>query len=145
MTSIDPKTSPEIEAFLAKVPPAKRLRDAGTLLALYERATGLEAKLHGTIIGYGQYDYRYDSGHSGTSAAAGFSPRKAAMSLYFSDGLASHADALAKLGPHRAAVGCLYLTDLEQNDLDVLEEMVRASFKTLTAGVFGSRARDGGE
>ena len=52
------------------------------------------------------------------------------MSLYFSDGLASHADALAKLGPHRAAVGRLYLTDLEQTDLDVLEEMVRASFKT---------------
>ena len=43
MTSIDPKTSPEIEAFLAKVTPAKRLRDARTLLALYERATGLEA------------------------------------------------------------------------------------------------------
>ena len=147
MTSIgherDPRISPEIEAFLAKVTPAKRRRDAETLLGLYECATGLEAKLHGTIIGYGQYEYRYDSGHSGTAAAAGFAPRKAAMSLYFSDGLASHAEALAKLGPHRAAVGCLYLTNLEQNDLEVLEAMVRASFKTLTAGVFGSRARDG--
>jgi len=142
MTSINPKTSPEVEEFLARVTPAKRLRDARTLLALYERATGLEAKLQGTIVGYGQYEYRYDSGHSGTSAAAGFSPRKASMSLYFSDGLASHADALAKLGPHRAAVGCLYLTDLEQNDLEVLEDMVRTSFQTLTAGVFGSRAGD---
>ena len=143
MTSSTPKISPEVEAFLAKVTPAKRRRDAETLLALYERATGLEAQLHGTIIGYGQYEYRYDSGHSGTSAAAGFAPRKAAMSLYFSDGLVSHSEALAKLGPHRAAVGCLYLTDLEQNDLEVLEEMVRTSFATLTAGVFGSRARDG--
>lgn len=145
MTNVSPGLSPEIAQFLSKVTPAKRRRDAETLLELYARATGLEPKLSGTIIGYGQYDYKYDSGHSGTAAAAGFAPRKSAMSLYFSDGFASHTEALAKLGPHRAAVGCLYLTDLEQNDLSVLEEMVRVSFKTLTAGVFGSRARDGGE
>ena len=137
--------SPEIEAFLAAVTPAKRRRDADTLLALYARATGLEAKLSGTIIGYGSYDYRYDSGHSGTAAAAGFSPRKAATSVYLSDGIAAHTDLLAKLGPHKAAVGCLYLSDLEKNDLEVLEAIVRTSFETLSKGVYGSRARDGGK
>ncbi len=139
MTSI----SPEIEAFLAKVTPAKRRRDAETLLGVFERATGQQATLSGTIIGYGHYEYRYDSGHSGSAAAAGFAPRKAAMSVYLSDGVGAHQAALERLGPHKAAVGCLYLTDLEQNDLDVLEEIVRASYATLTDGVFGSRARDG--
>ena len=89
MTSIDPKTSPEIEAFLAKVTPAKRLRDARTLLALYERATGLEAKLHGTIIGYGQYEYRYDSGHEGRAARVGGQPLIEAASDVASARLAS--------------------------------------------------------
>lgn len=144
MTSNGPSISPEIEEFLAKVTPSKRRRDAETLLALFERATGLKARLRGTMIGYGSYDYRYDSGHSGSAPAAAFAPRKAAMSIYLSDGIASHEAALAKLGPHRAAVGCLYLSDLEQNDLEVLEQIVRTSFETLTAGVFGSRARDGG-
>lgn len=134
----------EVAEFVAKVAPAKRRRDAETLLALFSRATGLEPELHGTIIGYGQYHYRYESGHEGTSAAAGFSPRKAATSVYLSDGTAAHAERLARLGPHRAAVGCLYLTDLEQNDLEVLEEIVRASFTTLSRGVYGRRAREGG-
>jgi len=137
------KISPEIAAFLATVTPATRKRDADTLLALYARATGLDAELHGTIIGYGSYDYRYESGHSGTAAAAGFSPRKAAMSIYLSDGTAAHSEQLERLGPHRAAVGCLYLKNLEHNDLTVLADIVRDSFLTLSAGVYGSRARDG--
>jgi len=133
----------EIAEFIAKASPAKRRRDAETLLALFGRATGLEPKLWGTIVGYGEYHYRYESGHEGDSMAAGFSPRKAAMSVYLNDGTAAHAERLERLGPHRAAVGCLYLTDLEQNDLEVLEEIVRTSFDTLTGGVYGKRARDG--
>ena len=135
--------SPELAAFLAAVTPASRKRDAETLIELYRRATGLEPELNGSIIGFGSYDYRYESGHSGTAAAAGFSPRKAAMSVYLSDGTAAHTTQLAKLGPHRAAVGCLYLGNLEKIDLAVLESIVRKSFQTLSAGVYGSRARDG--
>lgn len=135
--------SPELADFLAAITPASRKRDAETLIELYTRATGLEPVLNGSIIGFGSYDYRYESGHSGSAAAAGFSPRKAAMSVYLSDGTAAHAANLAKLGPHRAAVGCLYLGSLEKIDLAVLETIVRESFQTLSAGVYGSRARDG--
>ncbi|MCI1747438.1 MAG: DUF1801 domain-containing protein [Acidipropionibacterium sp.] len=134
----------QIEEFLSRVAPARRLRDARTLLELYGRITGLEPALQGTIIGYGEYHYHYPSGRSGTAPAAAFSPRKAAMSIYLSDGTSSHTDLLARLGPHRAAVGCLYLKDLEQNDLSVLEEIVRSSFDTLTSGTYRSRARDDG-
>lgn len=132
----------EIDEFLAKVAPAKRRRDAETLLAMFTRVTGLEPELKGTIVGFGEYHYRYDSGREGVSPAAAFSPRETAMSVYLPDGLAAHDDLLARLGPHRAGVGCLYLTDLEQNDLAVLEEIVTASFRSLTADAFTRRARD---
>ena len=70
---------------------------------------------------------------------AGFSPRKAATSLYFSDGFAAHEDLLARLGPHRLGTGCLYVTRLDDIDLEVLGEMIRRSYTTLTAGTFGER------
>lgn len=139
------RASAEIDAFIAAASPAKRRRDAQTLLQLYGRVTGLEPRLWGTIIGYGEYHYRYDSGREGDAPAAAFSPRRAAMSIYLSDGIAAHEGRIAALGPHRAAVGCLYLTDLEQNALEVLEEIVRASFDALTKGTYTARARDGAE
>ena len=135
--------SSEIDDFIAKVTPLKRRRDAETLLALFGRVTGLEPELQGTIVGYGEYHYRYDSGREGTASAAAFAPRKTATSVYLSDGLGSHEELLAQLGPYRGGVGCLYLTDLEKIDLGVLEQIVAASFAALTAGTFTKRAREG--
>ena len=63
--------------------------------------------------------------------------------MYVMDGVDAYADLLARLGPHRAGVGCIYLTDLEQNDLRVLEQIVARSYATLTAGTYGRRAREG--
>ncbi len=135
--------SSEIDGFIAKVTPAKRRRDAETLLALFNKVTGLEPELRGSIIGYGEYHYRYDSGRKGTAPAAAFAPRKAAISVYLSDGLGSHEELLTQLGPYRGGVGCLYLADVEKINLDVLGQIVAASFKTLTAGTFTNRAREG--
>ena len=136
--------SDEVRSYIASISSAKRRRDAETLLALYGRATGCTPQMWGTIIGFGRYHYRYDSGREGDAPAAGFAPRKAAASVYLSDGVGAHAALLERLGPHRAAVGCLYLNDLDTNDLAVLEEIVRTSYATLTSGTFTSRARDGG-
>jgi hypothetical protein len=133
----------EIEAFVAQVTPARRHRDAQTLLDLFSRATGATPKLWGSIVGYGQYHYRYDSGREGDAPAAGFAPRKSATTIYLVDGVSAHPDLLERLGPHRSGVGYIYLTDLEQNDLGVLEELVRACYTKLTAGTYTLRARDG--
>ncbi|MBX3183715.1 MAG: DUF1801 domain-containing protein [Polyangiaceae bacterium] len=106
-------------------------------------ATGLEPKMWGSsIIGFGEYDYEYDSGRKGTMAAAGFSPRKAACVVYLMDGIASHEAALAKLGPHTSGVGCLYLKDLSEIDLELLKAIIQKSFKTLTAKTYGKRAAE---
>lgn len=137
-TAVDP------EDFLAAVQPERRRRDARTLLALMERVTGEQPRMFGaSIVGFGEYSYTYDSGHSGHAPAAGFAPRKTASVLYFADGLDSYAADLAALGPHRTGVGCLYLTNLDRVDLDVLERMVARSYATVTAAGFGRRAADG--
>lgn len=136
-------TDADPHAFVDAVEHPVRRRDAQTLLALMRRATGQEPRMFGSsIVGFGEYHYEYPSGHAGDAAAAAFAPRKTATTVYLGDGLAAHADLLDRLGPHTTRVGCLYLKDLERNDLGVLEEIVRRSYATVTAGTFGKRARE---
>ncbi|MPV35689.1 DUF1801 domain-containing protein [Georgenia subflava] len=135
-----------VAAFLDGVTPAKRARDARTLVELFQRVTGLEPELHGTIVGFGTYHYRYDSGREGDAAASAFAPRKAATSIYLPDGVGAHATALGQLGPHTTGVGCLYIKDLEQVDLAVLEGILAESFARVSAGShYTQRAREGSE
>ena len=132
-----------VRDFLDKVGSPTRRRDADTLLELMGRATGQPAYMWGSsIVGFGQYHYRYDSGRQGDGPAASFSPRKAATTIYLPDGTGSYADQLSRLGPHTTGVGCLYLKDLGQVDLGVLKEIIVDSFRTVTSGTFGSRAAD---
>lgn len=137
-------TGGDVDAFIARVTPAVRRRDAGTLVTLMRRVTGHEPVLWGTAIGFGQYHYRYESGREGDAGAAGFAPRKAATVLYFPDGVATHAESLERLGPHTTGLVCLYLKNLDDVDLGVLEEIVAASYRNVTSGVYTKRAREGG-
>jgi hypothetical protein len=133
-----------MERLLASVRPAKRRRDAETMLDLMARATGESPGISRNIVGYGTYHYRYASGREGDAAAAGFAPRKHALVVYVLDGVGAHEAALEKLGPHTTGVGCIYIKDLEQVDLTVLERIVRTSYRTLTSGTYTLRARDAG-
>ncbi|GEK19757.1 DUF1801 domain-containing protein [Cellulomonas xylanilytica] len=133
-------TDADVAAFVAAVEHPVRRRDAERLIDLMARVTGEQPRMWGpTIVGFGTYHYRYPSGREGSAGAAGFSPRKAATTVYFPDGAETHADLLADLGPHTIGKSCLYLKDLDAVDLGVLEEMVRRSYATVTAGTFGTR------
>jgi hypothetical protein len=134
----------DVRDFIAKVQPERRRRDAETLLELFSRVTGTEPTLWGTIVGFGSYHYKYESGREGDTATVGFAPRKAASTVYLADGVAAHTEELSRLGPHTTGVGCLYLKDVSAVDLDVLGEIVGGTYRTLTAGVHTKRARDGG-
>lgn len=135
------KTKPtEVTAadFIAGLPDPRRREEAAALDAIYRRVTGLEPKMWGpSIVGYGSYDYRYDSGHSGTMCKAGFSPRKAALTLYlagwYGDRQAeADADALfARLGKHSTGKACLYVKRLDQVDAGVLEQLVALSWERM--------------
>ena len=131
------KTKPtEVSAsdFIAAVPDARRREEAEVIDAIHRRVTGLEPKMWGpSIIGYGSYDYKYDSGREGTSCRAGFSPRKAAMTVYlmgtYCDHQAEADDLFARLGKHSRSKSCLYIKQLADVDLAVLERLVVLSWE----------------
>jgi hypothetical protein len=129
-------TAVGVEAFIAGLPDERRREEARALDAIYRRVTGLEPKMWGpSIVGYGSYDYRYDSGRAGTICRAGFSPRKAAMTLYLVSEYGSRqseADALfARLGKHSTGKACLYVKRLDQVDAGALEGLVTLSWELM--------------
>ena len=132
-----------VQAHLDGVTPEKRRRDAKTLLELMSRVTGESPRLWGSVIGFGQYHYKYQSGREGDAVAAGFAPRKAATTIYLMDGIGRYEQQLKQLGPHTTGVGCLYIKDLDKIDLSILEGIVAESYRTLTAGTYGLRAGEG--
>ena len=93
----DPSES--VRTYLADVTPEKLRRDAERLLELLARVTGEPPQLWGSIIGFGQYHYKYPSGREGDVAAAGFAPRKAATTIYLVDGVGRYEKQLERLGP----------------------------------------------
>ena len=138
-------TGEDVRRFLDRVPSPARRRDAETLLELMSRVTGEPAHLWGpSIVGFGRYHYRYRSGREGDAAAAGFSPRKAASTIYLPDGVGAYQEELGRLGEHTTGVGCLYLKDLGKVDLGVLETIIDTSYRRATAGTFGRRAAESG-
>lgn len=119
------------EVWLAGVEAARR-DEADRLLALFAEATGWEPRLWGpSMVGFGRYEYRYDSGHSGESMATGFSPRKAELSIYILPGYAEFGTILARLGPHRLGKACLYVRRLDKVDPGVLRELIQAGLADL--------------
>ena len=128
-------TAVSVADYIAAIPEPARRGDAAAIDALYRKVTGLEPKLWGpSIIGYGSYDYKYESGHEGTSCRAGFSLRKGARVLYVLGGLAESAPVAAlldKLGKHTTGKGCLYIKKLTDVDLAVLEALVALSWERM--------------
>lgn len=124
----------QITSFLDAIPSAVRRRDAERMLELMARATGEPPSFRGKVVGFGTYHYRYESGREGDAPAAAFAARGEATVVYLADGLGARAAELARLGPHRTGVGCLYLKDLDEIDFDVLESIVAASYRKVTAG-----------
>lgn len=123
------ETGASVADFLAAVPDERRRAEAGIVDAMHRRVTGCEPRMWGpSIVGYGSYHYKYDSGREGTMCRAGFSPRKAAMTIYLMGNYCerqAEADALfARLGKHTTGKSCLYIKKLADIDLDVLECLV---------------------
>lgn len=121
-------TDASVEGFLESVS-EKRRQEARQLIALMGEISGEEAVLWGpSIIGFGTQQYRYDSGREGDMPRLGFSPRKASLTVYFSEGFDRYGEALARLGKHTSSVSCLYIPHLDQVDLAVLREMLETSY-----------------
>ena len=95
-TAVKPKD------FVAKVPNETRRKDAQVLLKLFEKVTGWKPQMYGpTIVGFGTYEYTYDSGHTGKACVVGFSPRGSSLAIY--SGMMATSDK-AELATHRRAL-----------------------------------------
>jgi hypothetical protein len=123
----------EVSGFLTSVTPERRQSEAQRLDALFRRVTGWHPRLWGgSMLGYGIYHYTYASGRSGSYFATGFAPRKARLSVYIMPGYADFSAILGRLGKHRTGKSCLYINSLNDVDLEVLEELVRAGLDDLS-------------
>lgn len=136
MAKGEPKTiatNASVAEFLGAVADPLRRAEAAEIDALHRRVTGCEPAMWGpSIVGYGSYRYRYSSGREGTMCRAGFSPRKAAMTVYLAGDLSTRQqerDALfARLGPHQLGKACLYIKRLSAVDMAALEGLVALSW-----------------
>ena len=126
------QTDASVEAYLNAIEDAGRRDDCRAIAAIMRRVTRHEPKMWGTsIVGFGSYHYRYASGHEGDACLAGFSSRKAEISLYLMPGMDAKQPLLAALGKHKAGKGCLYIKRLSDIDVRVLEKLIRESVAEL--------------
>jgi hypothetical protein len=106
--------------------------DAFELIKIMQQISHFEPKMWGpSIIGFGSYHYKYASGHEGDAPLVGFSPRKAAISLYIYTSPENRDELLSKLGKHKASKGCIYIKKLADIDVEVLKEMISISLEDL--------------
>ena len=123
-------TNASVEDFLNNIPDEKKRADSFTLLKFFQAITGEKAKMWGDrIVGFGQYHYKSErSSQEGDWLITGFSPRKAALTLYIISGFEGTDDLLSKLGKHKKSVGCLYINKLADVDEKILKELIKRSF-----------------
>jgi len=95
---------------------------------MMRKATGRNAKMWGdSIIGFGEYHYKYASGREGDWMRIGFSPRKQNLTIYIMDGFEKYESLLAKLGKHKTSKACLYFKRLSDIDTQVLRKLIEKS------------------
>lgn len=115
------ETRASVMDFIRSVESEQKQTDSFRLLALMQQVSGYEPKMWGpSIIGFGSYHYRYDSGHEGDAPLIGFSPRKAALSLYVFTGMEQHEHLLDGLGKFKMGKACIYakkLSDINEHQL----------------------------
>ncbi|CAN5610320.1 MAG: DUF1801 domain-containing protein [Gemmatimonadetes bacterium] len=128
------ETDASVSEFLNAVENGVRRADAIVVLDIMTRVTGLSPKMWGpTMIGFGRYHYRYDSGHEGDMMRLGFSPRKANLALNLIVKDERCRELLPRLGKHRSGASCLYVNRLSDVDIKVLEELIEASWAAASA------------
>ena len=125
-------TDASVARFLDDVPDAAKRDDCRTLVAMMEKASGQPPRMWGnSIVGFGSYHYKYDSGREGDWFLTGFAPRKQDLTLYIMPGFERYDDLLERLGRHKTGKSCLYIKRLADVDLDVLEELVTRSVERM--------------
>jgi hypothetical protein len=129
---ITKETDNSVIEFIDNVENLKKREDAYKLLDIFTETTGYPAKMWGpSIIGFGSYHYRYESGHEGVAPLVGFSPRKAKISLYFATDDKERDALLQNFGKHTSGKACVYINKIADIDVDVLKALITQSVRFL--------------
>jgi hypothetical protein len=123
------KTDDSVDDFITGIEDDRKREDSKTLLDIMERVTGEEPSMWGpSIIGFGDQQYKYESGREGEWFKIGFSPRKQNLTLYVTDYIPDGDPLLANLGKHTTGKACIYIKRLEDVDIGILEKLVKRSY-----------------
>jgi len=124
------KNEARVPAFITSVPDERKRADAQALVDIFREITKAEPKMWGSsIVGFGDYRYKYESGREGEWFLAGFSPRKQNLTLYIMAGFEEYDEMLAKLGKHKTGKSCLYINRLEDVHVPTLKKLIRTSVR----------------
>ncbi|MCK1987777.1 DUF1801 domain-containing protein [Lysinibacillus fusiformis] len=122
------ETDESVIEFIESVDHPKKREDAYRLLDIFTEVSGYEAKMWGpSIIGFGHYHYKYQTGHEGDAPLVGFSPRKAKISLYFAPGDREREQLLQQFGKHTTGKACVYINKLADVEEDILKALIQQS------------------
>lgn len=129
------KTQPtrkSVSAFLAAINDPARRADCRAVMRLMREITGARPRMWGpSIVGYGRYHYRYQSGREGDWFLTGFSPRAQSLTLYIMSGFSRYGPLMKRLGKYKTGSSCLYINRLADVDLAVLQELIEESVEFL--------------
>jgi len=123
------ETTQSVSGFVKTIEDKQRQKDCFEIIEIIQKQSGFEPKMWGpSIIGFGSYHYKYESGHEGDAPLVGFSPRKSEFALYIAN-FDGKEDLLKKFGKHKTAKACVYIKKLEDIDVAVLKKLVTGSVK----------------
>ena len=126
------ETENSVTDFLNSVADEIKRADSFQLVKIMTKQTGFTAKMWGpSIVGFGSYHYKYESGREGDAPLVGFSPRAKEISLYMSQDPAQKEKLLKELGKHRTGGGCIYIKKLQDINIEVLGKLITNSVKHL--------------
>lgn len=126
------ETDNSVIEFIESVESPKKRESAYQLLDIFTETTGYTAKMWGpSIIGFGTYHYKYESGHEGDAPLVSFSPRKAKISLYFATGDPKREELLKDFGKYTSGKSCVYINKVEDIDITVLKALIEQSVSFL--------------
>ncbi len=122
------QTRASVTSFLKAIDDPGQRRDVRKIATIMRDVTGSKARMWGaSMIGFGYYDYKYESGREGRWFLCGLSPRKKAISIYIMAGFARFDELLGRLGKYKTGKSCLYIKSLDDIDIDVLRQLIEAS------------------
>ena len=121
----------DLSQFLNSIEKEAKRKDCKALVKIMEQESGYKPALHGKIIGFGLYHYKYDSGREGDAIVTGFSPRSQNITIYIMPGFSEYQSELNTLGKHKSSKSCLYINKLDDIDEAVLRKLINHSVQVM--------------